>query len=79
MVIENQFQIVLVGRAKVSRGEKMTLRGTDPESYITENTLVYEREKEDKEVRPQPCPVALRQERTHVYMSSRERGARHAR
>ena len=27
---------------EVSRGEKMTLRGTDPESYITEHTLVYE-------------------------------------
>ena len=26
---------------EVSRGEKMTLRGTDPESYITEYTLVY--------------------------------------
>jgi len=31
----------LVGR-KVSRGEKMALRGTDPESYNTEHTLVYE-------------------------------------
>ena len=27
---------------EVSRGEKMTLRGIDPESYITEYTLVYE-------------------------------------
>ena len=27
---------------EVSRGEKMDLRGTDPESYITEDTLVYE-------------------------------------
>ena len=27
---------------EVSRGEKMALRGTDPESYITEYTLVYE-------------------------------------
>jgi len=27
---------------EVSRGEKMSLRGTDPESYITEYTLVYE-------------------------------------
>jgi hypothetical protein len=26
----------------VSRGEKMALRGTDPETYITEYTLVYE-------------------------------------
>jgi len=26
----------------VLRGEKMALRGTDPESYITEYTLVYE-------------------------------------
>jgi len=31
----------LVGR-EVSRGEKMARRGTDPESYITEYTLVYE-------------------------------------
>jgi len=30
----------LVG--EVSREEKMALRGTDPESYITEYTLVYE-------------------------------------
>jgi len=27
---------------EVSRGEETTLRGTDPESYITEFTLVYE-------------------------------------
>ena len=27
---------------EVSRREKMTLRGTDPESYINEYTLVYE-------------------------------------
>ena len=27
---------------EVSRGEKMDLRGTDPESYITEYTLVHE-------------------------------------
>ena len=37
----------LVGRKgffnhHISRGEKMALRGTDPESYITEYTLVYE-------------------------------------
>ena len=31
----------LVGR-EVSRGEKMALRGTDPESYITEHTSAYE-------------------------------------
>ena len=30
----------LVG--EVSRGEKIALRGTDPESYITENNLVNE-------------------------------------
>ena len=29
----------LVGRGEVSRGEKMTLRGTHPESNITEYTL----------------------------------------
>ena len=27
---------------EVSRGEKMALRGTNPESYITEYTFVYE-------------------------------------
>ena len=27
---------------EVSRGEKMLYSGTDPESYITEYTLVYE-------------------------------------
>ena len=27
---------------EVSREEKMALRGTDPESYITDYTLVYE-------------------------------------
>ena len=33
----------LVGRkVEVSRGEKMLYSGTDPESYITEYTLVYE-------------------------------------
>jgi len=31
----------LVGR-KVPHGEKMLYSGTDPESYITEYTLVYE-------------------------------------
>ena len=27
---------------EVSRGDKMAVRGTDPESYITEYTLAYE-------------------------------------
>ena len=31
-----------MGSGKVSRGEKMAFRGSDPESYITEYTLVYE-------------------------------------
>jgi len=31
-----------VGSGEVSRGEKMLYSGTDPESYITECTLVYE-------------------------------------
>ena len=31
-----------VGSGEVSRGEKMLESGTDPESYITEYTLVYE-------------------------------------
>ena len=31
----------MVGR-KVSRGEKILYAGTDPESYITEYTIVYE-------------------------------------
>ena len=34
------FQTVAV--CEVSRGEKMALRGTDPESYITEHTSVCE-------------------------------------
>ena len=33
---------------EVSRGEKMLYSGTDPESYITEYTLVYE----DKQLSP---------------------------
>ena len=36
-------QCWLVGR-EVSRGEKMALRRTDPESYFTEYTLAYEDE-----------------------------------
>jgi len=32
----------LTHSGEVSRGEKMALRGTDPESYITKNSLVYE-------------------------------------
>ena len=42
----NAFRLVidsgLVGSGEVSRGEKMALRGTDPESYITECTLASE-------------------------------------
>jgi len=30
------------GSREVSRGEKMLYAGTDPESYITEYTLLYE-------------------------------------
>ena len=39
-----EFLVGEMGRVKneVSRGNKMALRGTDPESYITEYTLVYE-------------------------------------
>ena len=33
---------VVSGACEVSRGEKMLYSGTDPESYITEYTLVYE-------------------------------------
>ena len=32
----------MIDSGVVSREEKMALRGTDPESYITEYTLVYE-------------------------------------
>ena len=32
----------LIDAGEVSRGEKMLYAGTDPESYITEYTLVYE-------------------------------------
>ena len=31
-----------MGSREVSQGEKMLFSGTDPESYITEYTLVYE-------------------------------------
>jgi len=34
--------IAAVFAGEVSRGEKMLSSGTDPESYITEYTLVYE-------------------------------------
>ena len=32
-------------QGEVSRGDTTALRGTDPELYITEYTLVYEEEK----------------------------------
>ena len=32
----------LATSGEVSRGEKMVLRGTDLESYITDDTLLYE-------------------------------------
>ena len=32
----------LINSGEVPRGEKMLYSGTDPESYITEYTLVYE-------------------------------------
>jgi len=32
----------MIDSGAVSRGEKMLESGTDPESYITEYTLVYE-------------------------------------
>ena len=44
-------------RGEVSRGEKMTLRGTDTESYITEYTSVYEDYKEGFEVKASGCRV----------------------
>ena len=31
-----------MGSGEISRGEKMALRGTDPESYISEYTLLNE-------------------------------------
>jgi len=34
--------VIDAGSGEVSRGEKMLYSGTDPESYITEYTLVYE-------------------------------------
>ena len=36
------FVLVIDSGGEVSRGEKMALRGTDQESYITEYNLVYE-------------------------------------
>ena len=47
------------GFGEASRGEKMALRGTDPESYITEYTLVYEDN------------VTIRRTRLHSSPSSR--------
>ena len=40
----------LTNSGEVSRGEKIVLRGTDPESYITEYTSVYE----DQTQHPEP-------------------------
>ena len=45
--MEGQFVpdiLLWIDSGLVSRGEKVALRGTDPESYITEYTLVYEDE-----------------------------------
>ena len=36
------FSLPLIDSGEVSRGEKMLYSGTDPESYITEYTLVYD-------------------------------------
>jgi len=41
-----------VGCCKVSRGEKMLYSGTDPESYITEYSLVYEDKRFGKRLTP---------------------------
>jgi len=40
----------MIVSGEVSRGEKMLYSGTDPESYITEYTLIYE----DKEAERWP-------------------------
>ena len=42
---------------EVSRGEKMLYSGTDPESYITEYTLVYEDKVQRVGSRVQGCRV----------------------
>ena len=39
---DNLFKDPFRGFGEVSRGDKMLYSGTDPESYITEHTLVYE-------------------------------------
>jgi len=36
------YKLLVVRIGEVPRGEKMLFSGTDPESYITEYTLVYE-------------------------------------
>jgi len=40
-ILFNDDRLKVETSGEVSRGEKMALRGTDPESYITEYTLVY--------------------------------------
>ena len=44
---------------EVSRGEKMALRGTDPELYSTEYSLVYEDQRVVKEKHKQISEVVF--------------------
>jgi len=41
-IFSSSFPVIDSGLGEVPRGEKMLYLGTDPESYITEYTLVYE-------------------------------------
>ena len=50
---------------EVSRGEKMAVRGTDPKSYITQYTSVYEDYSAERVVPREPtCDV----ERSDIYL-----------
>ena len=40
--VQGGHAVVIDSDGEVPRGEKMLYSGTDPESYITEYTLVYE-------------------------------------
>ena len=42
--------LAVLGAGEVSRGEKMLYSGTDPESYITEYSLVYEDKQTETEL-----------------------------
>ena len=48
-----------MGSGEVPRGEKMLYSGTDPESYTTEYTLVYEDNRNEEDAPPSGPTVGL--------------------